>query len=66
VVAPFGALADAALALVGRRAPIPMKVGVEMLCQRAPLDCSPSWAALGAPRIPVRDAIADAVGWFAR
>jgi dihydroflavonol-4-reductase len=64
VVGPGGAVADAALGLLGRRAPIPMKVGVELLCQREPIDCAPTWRALGPPRIPVRDAIAEAVAWF--
>jgi len=56
--------ADLALALVGKHAPIPMAIGVELLCQREPLDCADAWAALGTPRTRVLDAVQQAVTWF--
>jgi dihydroflavonol-4-reductase len=59
-----GAIADLALAAAGRRAPIPMRAGIDLLCQPGPIDCRDSWAALGRPTVPVRDAIAEAVTWF--
>ncbi|MHB8873616.1 MAG: hypothetical protein ACYC8T_08010 [Myxococcaceae bacterium] len=60
----FGVVADAALRLVGRRAPIPMGVGTELLCQRGPIDCGETWSALERPRTAVRDAVQEAAVWF--
>jgi dihydroflavonol-4-reductase len=59
-----GVVTDAALSVFGRRMPIPMGVGTELLCQAEPIDCSESWKDLWAPRVPVRDAIQEAVDWF--
>jgi len=56
--------ADLALRLVGRHAPIPYRFGADLLCQRAPADCSDAWAAFGAPRVAVRDAVREAIDWF--
>lgn len=70
VTAPAGALrvggafADLALAAVGRRAPIPMRAGIDLLCQTRAVDCSESWAALGRPKVPVMEAVSEAVAWF--
>jgi hypothetical protein len=59
-----GAIGDLALAAVGRRAPIPMRAGIDLLCQPTAVDCSASWTALGPPRVPVIDAVGEAVAWF--
>lgn len=58
-----GAIGDLALAAIGRRAPIPMRAGIDLLCQ-TPVDCSASWTALGRPKVHVIDAVGEAVAWF--
>lgn len=58
------AIADRLLAAVGRHAPLPMTIGVELLCQPEPIDCAASWGAFGRPRTRVVDAIEQAVDWF--
>jgi dihydroflavonol-4-reductase len=59
-----GAVADLALAAVGRRAPIPLRAGIDLLCQTGAADCSEGWAALGRPKVPVIEAVREAVDWF--
>jgi dihydroflavonol-4-reductase len=56
--------ADAALAALRKRAPIPLRAGADMLCQPTPVDCTPAWAAFGKPEMRVLDAVAEAVAWF--
>jgi dihydroflavonol-4-reductase len=59
-----GAVGDLALAAFGRRAPIPLRAGIDLLCQTGAADCSSSWAALGRPKVPVLEAVGEAVEWF--
>jgi dihydroflavonol-4-reductase len=59
-----GAVGDLMLAVFGRRAPIPMRAGIDLLCQPAAVDCSETWVALGRPKVPVIDAVGEAVAWF--
>ncbi len=68
--APFGMLeaaglaADRVLRLFGRHAPIPMRIGVDLLCQREQVDCAETWRVFGRPRVPVIDAVKEAADWF--
>lgn len=70
LTAPAGALrtgaaiADLALAAIGRRAPIPMRDGIDLLCQTTAVDCNDGWTALGRPTVRVIDAVGEAVAWF--
>lgn len=60
----IGRMGDRMLWVTGRRAPIPLGPGVNLLCQRAAVDCSGHWTDLGPPRVAVLDAVRDAVTWF--
>lgn len=55
---------DLLLAAVGRRAPIPLHVGVDLLCADAPFDCTPAWYCFGEPTVRVDDALDEAIAWF--
>jgi dihydroflavonol-4-reductase len=65
VLGAAGALIDATLGLARRRFPIPLRVAMQLLSLDEPIDCRDSWRALGEPRVPLDDALAAAVAWFA-
>jgi len=64
VLSGAGRVADAAVSLAGRRFPLPLGIGAELLSIDRPIDCSEAHRALGVPVIPLDHALADAVTWF--
>lgn len=59
-----GGVVDTLLGVAGRRFPIPLRAGMELMSLESPIDCSPSWRALGEPRVPLDHALGAAVAWF--
>ena len=59
-----GMLGDLALATAWRKAPVPLRFGGNLLSLDGPLDCTPTWRALGEPTARVDDAAQAAIAWF--
>ena len=57
-------LGDAGLAVAGRRSPISLRDGVDLLCLHEPVDHEAASRALGEPTVPIRVAVSQAVEWF--
>ena len=64
VLAAAGRAADAVVSVAGRRFPLPLGIGVELLSIDGPIDCSESHRALGEPATPLDQALGEAVTWF--
>ena len=61
----IAAAADVTLAVAAKRAPIALRHAVDLLSIDAPLDCTPTWRALGEPGGSVDEAVDEAMAWFA-
>ncbi len=59
-----GGVVDALVGVADRRFPIPLRAALELLSLDGPIDCTTAWRDLGAPRVPLDEALAAAVAWF--